>query len=552
VAARAVRIGLILWALGVLSGGAAPAPEAGLDPAPGDSLQPPDLLTAIWQLYDSLPPPPFDGGCGLPPAAPFRLPERPASPSLGVVFTDGRTARWDSLEAHDGSLYWPMEEACSALDATLVWDAAHRRGRLLVDTLAIRFAVGEASFECADSTLRAGAPTLQFGDRLLLPLDALPLLVEAFLSPRFAYSRDSRLLVQRPALPPAELEVFTDVGRTHLVWLLDREPPARLWTDGGRTLVVELPGVGVDPQATPGGSAAGTCLRGVWPGPGGTRFVFRLDPSVRAWQTQWRRDRRTYDVILSTRREDLGRFESFPRWLPARQGESRTVVVLVMPGPSAPRGRRGGDARHDAANEFVCALGERIGEALEARGLSAVFIEDDPSADASRSAVARANASEAAAGLWLEADVCGDSLAAGYRIVGAVVRQGQRPLQPLEIGGAQGGRASPGEAASALRPWESVAPEHAEPSDDLAWLLDLHLRAAQMASGLSEPFPRIVRQHWPGGPLEGLDMPGAVLYVGRSGPEPLFPSERDWNDLERVGEAIALSVEAFLAWGKGR
>jgi hypothetical protein len=541
--------GAILLVAARLAPVTARAQDAGDAAALPDTLRPPDLQSVIWQFYDALPPPVGERACELAPEAPFVLPPRPRQPALGVVFADGRPARWDPLEIQAGQLYWPMEDACSALGGTLVWDPDLFLGRLLIDTLAVRFAVGAEIFHCADSARQATAPVLYLGNHLLLPVDAIGLLVDPFLSHRFAFSRDSLLLRQRSGLPAARAEVYTDLGRTHLVWRLDRQPAASIQTDGARTLVVELPGVGVDVRRTPRAAVADhACLRGVWPMVGGTRFVFRVDPGTVAWQALWNRERHEFHVILSSREEDQGRMDAFPHWPAVRRpGGSAANVILVLPGGSAPHGR-GRDGRLDAANEFVCALGDRIGRALQDRGGTAILLEDDGSDDPGKRPTAQANARGGALCLFLDADACGDTLAQGYRIVSAATRPGARPLlsvtDPLRST-ARGMRVERDGAGPALRPWESVAPQHAERSEDLAWFLDLHLRAARTINGAASR-GRVVRQHWPGGPLEGLDMPGAVLYVGRSSAAPGFPVEEDWNRLESVGEAIALAIEAFL------
>lgn len=528
------------------------AQDAGDAAALPDTLPPPDLQTVIWQLYDAMPPSMGERACELAPEAPFVLPPRPPQPALGVIFADGRPARWDPLEIQAGQLYWPLEDACSALGATLIWDPDLFLGRLLIDTLVVRFAVGAEIFHCADSARQATAPVLYLGNRLLLPVDAIGLLVDPFLSHRFAFSRDSLLLRQRSGLPAARVEVYTDLGRTHLVWRLDRQPAASIRTDGARTLVVDLPGVGVDLRRPPRVAVAdNTCLRGVWPMAGGARFVFRIDPGTVAWQTLWSRERHEFHVILSSRAEDRGRLDAFPRW-PAVRSPSRSAanVILVLPGGAASRGR-GRDGRLDAANEYVCALADRIGRALQDRACTAFLIEEDGSDDPAKRPTAQANARGGALCLFLEADACGDTLAQGYRIVSAATRPGARPLLPVtdpQSSTAQGMRVERAGAGPALRPWESVAPQHAERSEDLAWSLDLHLRAVRIVNGAASR-GRVVRQHWPGGPLEGLDMPGAVLYVGRSSAAPGFPAEADWNGLESVGEAIARAIEAFLLQG---
>jgi len=520
-----------------------------------DSLGPPDLQSVIWQLYGALPPPEGERACESAPEAPFVLPPRPRQPALGLIFADGRPARWDLLESQAGQLYWPMEDACSALDGTLVWDPDLFAGRLLIDTLVVRFAVGAEVLHCADSARQAAAPVLYLGNHLLLPVDAVELMVDPFLSHRFVFSRDSLLLRQRSGLPAAPLEVYTDLGRTHLVWRLDRQPAAGLQTDGARALVVELPGVGVDLRRPPRPAVAGeACLRAVWPMPGGTRFVFRIDPATVAWQTLWSRERHEFHVILSARGEDRGRWDAFPRWPAARPPSGPTAtVILGLPGGAASHGRDR-DGRLDAANEYVCALADRIERALRDRGRAVMQLEDEGSSDPAQRATAQANARGGALCLFLEADACGDTLAQGYRIVSAATRPGARPLlsvTDLRRSTARGLRVERDGGGPALRPWASVAPQHAERSEELAWLLDLHLRAARIING-AESRGRVVRQHWPGGPLEGLDMPGAVLYVGRSSTVPGFPAETDWNDLEGVGEAIALAIEAFLRQGELR
>lgn len=520
---------------------------AAQDAALPDTLAPPDLQTVVWQLYDTLPPLVGNRACELAPEAPFVLPPRPRQPVLGVIFADGRPARWDPLEIQGGQLYWPMEDACAALGATLIWDPDLFLGRLLIDTLTVRFAVGAEIFHCADSARQATAPVLYLGNHLLLPVDAIDLMVDPFLSHRFAFSRDSLLLRQRSGLPAARFELYTDLGRTHLVWHLDRQPAASLQTDGARTLAVELSGVGVDLRRPPRAAVAGdACLRGVWPMKGGTRFLFRIDPGTVAWQTLWSRERREFHVVLSSQELDRGRLDAFPRWPALRAPrESSANVVLALPGGAGSRGR---DGRLDAANEYVCALADRIGSALRARGHAALLLEDDGSEDPALRATAQANARGGALCLFLEADACGDTLAQGYRIVTAATRPGARSL--LAVGDpqrstARGLRVERDGAGPALRPWESVAPQHAERSEDLAWFLDLHLRAVRVVNGAASR-GRVIRQQWPGDPLEGLDMPGAVLYVGRSSAAAGFPAEADWNGLEGVGEAIALAIEAFL------
>jgi hypothetical protein len=524
------------------------APLRAQPAASGDSLGAPDLQSVVWQLYDSEPRPAAGGGCDLPPEAPFRLPAHPPAHAIGLVFADGRAARWDEVETHAGVFYWPMERACSALDATLIWDPERMGGRLLVDTLTIRFAVGAEVIHCADSALQVSGPVLYLGNRLLLPLDAIPLLVDPFLAHRFVFARESAVLYQKPALPATRVEIFTDLGRTHLSWKLPREPAASLSVDGGSALVVDIPGAGVDPRTPPRETATlGACLRAVQPGARGTRFVFRVDPSIVAWQTGWRRDRGEYEVVLSPRVEDLGRMDEFPRWTPARRPGAGAPVVLALPASEH------GGGRLAAAEEFVCALGERIGQALQARGLKVAVVEQDGGDDPAKSATAAANAQGGALCLFLQADACGDTLAVGYRIVTAATLPGARPLLALagasqDAARAPRARAEAGEAPVVMQPWETVAPQHGERSDDFAWFLGLHLRAAQIVAGGPGPHPRVARQHWPGGPLEGLDMPGAVLYVGRAGAGSAFPAEADWNGLEGVGEAIARSIEAFLAW----
>jgi hypothetical protein len=273
-----------------------------------------------------------------------------------------------------------------------------------------------------------------------------------------------------------------------------------------------------------------------------------------AWQALWSRERHQFHVILSSHEEDQGRLDGFPHWPAVRSPSgSATNVILVLPGDSASRGR-GRDGRLDAANEFVCALADRIGRALQDRGYTAVLLEDEGSDDPAKRPTALANARGGALCLFLQADACGDTLAEGYRIVSAATRPGARPLlsvtEPLRST-ARGMRVERDGAGPALRPWESVAPQHAERSEDLAWFLDLHLRAARIVNDAASR-GRVVRQHWPGGPLEGLDMPGAVLYVGRSSAAPGFPAEADWNRLETVGEALARSIEAFLLQGGAR
>ncbi len=528
--------------------------------APSDSAQVIDMDLLLEQLADTIPSPPEDGICGARPLTPFDLPARPHAPALGVVLSDGHAARWDPLSSYLGQLYWPMEMACSALGASLIWDPESFRGRLLIDTLNLGFVVGGEVIHCADSALQMSAPVLYIDNRLLLPVEALALIVPPFLSDRFTYQRDPHRLIQKPTLPVIEgLGIEDEAGRTVLRWHLPARPQARLLTDGVHALVVELPGMQVDPLHPPR-PAAGVqaCLYAIEQSREGARFTFHVAPSVLGWRSLWRAERREFHVSLTSQAEDLTEWAAFDRWPAVPRppaNPSRVQVVMVLPHASAEDWKGGPEVDVDGVFDLVCALGRRVGDELEDVGFDVTYV-DDPGRQAWPGGwAAQANAEGGGVCVSLQPNICGDSLAAGYRIVSAAAGPGERPLVPVERLAEQMTRTAaerdPWEGRlgrlmpMGLRAWSAVAAEHSAASARLAWELELHLRAAQIAAQGVVPIQPVVRQRWPGSALEGLDMPGVILYLGRMGLGPASPSDADWAAVDGIAAGIARALEAF-------
>jgi hypothetical protein len=496
--------------------------------------------------------------CGSPaPQMYGRLPARPSGPALGVVPADGRPARWDPLTRLGTELYWPLEECCATLGMTLLWDPALLRGELQLDTLAWRFVIGGEVMHCGERAFQMQGPMLYADNRLLLPVSGLDHLTAGYLSGRYEFDRDSLLLVQRPPGPVAtDLRIQQVSGRTYLRWTLHAEPVARFTSDGVGTLIVDLAGVFLDPRDPPRVEPrSGACLQAVEAQADGSRYVFRIASGMLGWRGQWREDRGEYQVVLTTRRDDMGRWQGYHPWPGAGPGgassDSRRIVLVLPPEEDA-----GGEtsASLAAARAFTALLGERVGTKLEAAGFDVTYL----SAGAPRRGhgwVPAANASRALLALDLRPALCSDSLCLGLRIVTAASGELQRPLSSLDVltaeyeslqrtRGESGGAGDIRETPAALRAWSQAVLQHGPESDEFAWILGAHLRAHGFAKLAGTP-PPIVHRRWPAASLEGLDLPGAILYVGRLSRTADFPGESDWATLEPVAEATALAVEAF-------
>jgi len=499
--------------------------------------------------------------CPAVPISPFALPPRPERPALGLVFADGRAARWDDLVVVGSELCWPLEECCAALRMTLLWDPGLLRGRLDLDSLAIRFVVGGEVLHAGEQAVQMDSPIAYAHNRLLLPVSGLARMVDAFLRERFSFDVRDMVLRQKRAGPRiGEVHIQPVSGRTYLRWSLPREPRAELSSDGARALLVDLHGLFVDPAAPPAPEPrAGTCLYAILADELGTGFLFHLGGSVSGWKTQWLADRREYQVILTSRAEDLAGRGGYRAWLePATaivKPDPRRVV-LVLPDERSldwpSDGERIGEAR-----DFLSALGTQVGERLRAHGFEVDYLTGGSDAGDS-SWVPAANRRGAGACLALRPALCADSLARGWRVVTAAAAPLQRPFHPLDRAREQPvrplQRGSPAAGRSekrvSLPRWDRLAARHGEASEELAWLLAIHLRAA-LATGESEAGATVLSGRWPLSALDGLDMPGVVLYVGRLGPGRGFPAVEDWEAIDRVAEALALSLEAYTIRTRG-
>ncbi|MCK4304181.1 MAG: hypothetical protein KAY24_08070 [Candidatus Eisenbacteria sp.] len=524
-----MRLAVLMCFLG-LAGAVSVGEATGIHAGDEDFLLPPDL---------GAPRDVESGSVAL--RAPFLLPPRPGPRYLGLIFADGRPAYWDSLLSYGRNYYWPVEHACAALGATLFWDPALLRGELRIDSLSFGFVVGGEVIHCGETAYQMAPPVLYLGNRLLLPLDFLPMVVDSILSDTFLFKADSLYLIQRALGPPAPPMQMQQVGnRTYIKWRIPEQPEATFETDGIGGLSVDIPGVFVDPLDPPRAQRRdGARLYAIGPNVKGTEFLFRVDSSVRAWRLQWRTDPGELTLTLSANAGDL-KYRTYHPWSAAARADELNregAVVLVLPREKA-GAYAGGDRRG-----FLRAIGTRVKTVLEERlGLRVVVIEDSKDSGW----VPEANARGGGACLCLRFDMAGDKWLPGCRIVTAPSRPGERPLTPLDEKGGQG--APPGvskEERSAgglplgLRRWESVGASHAEGTGDLAWLL---------AFCLQREFPKaaIRRPHWPVAFLEGLDMPGAILYIGdlNSGTTP--GHENAGQTIDCLVSAVARALGSFL------
>jgi hypothetical protein len=521
-----------------------------------------DFETRLYWLADSLRLAYHAGPCDLGTRAPYQLPPRTAANALAVVFADGRRARWDPLLAIEGELYWPMERACSALGATLLWAPGRFSGKLLVDTLALRFAVGSEIIHCGDEARQMPAPVRYERNRLLLPVGFLERVVRPLLGDRFLVPAESLALVQRPLGPVCDGPRVADArGRTTLTWTLASEPDARLRTDRVGLLAIDLPGAYVDPARRLGAPGAGDArLCSVRPYGGGAEFLFAVDARILGWDTEWRESKREFRVLLTPFAEDLTRGSTYRRWPAVAAGGGRPAaprrVLLVMPTAEATSELSGPLAQEaEDVIEFACALGDRVRDRLRELDLETEVIDMGRRPGMTEWA-ARANAKGGLACVILRPDICGDELGAGMRVVTAASEPGERPLadlaqaalefkEPLS-GGDTGGPVS-------LRAWEQVVPQHAAASEDLGWLMTEHLQFAWRESGnppgggggSASGSSGVVWQRWPTGMLEGIDMPAALLYVGSDAAGRLDSLEAEPARIDALALALALALETF-------
>ncbi|MBP6875929.1 MAG: hypothetical protein KBD56_07645 [Candidatus Eisenbacteria bacterium] len=517
-----------------------------------DSLRTYAYRFRLLRLADSLALYPEADECPSIPWSPFTLPPRPAEPCIGLIFADGREARWDELVPWGAERYWPMEECCAALGLTLEWDPAFFRGILRADTLAIRFVVGGETLHGAGKALQMRGPVAYAQNRLLFPASGVPLLVEHFLSGKFVFDDAKSVVTQIPQGPlVGDLRAQEAGGRTYLRWALPREPQARLTTSGSSRLTVELPGAFLDPRRPPFAQyRQGTCLLSMENDGTGSRYAWAIDPAVVAWKEQWLSDKREYQVILSTRREDVSTLSAYRAW-PVPYSPSETsprAVAIVTPAEDL---YAGGNAENlgRAAAQHLDFLAQRIGEALEERGITALRLRDQANEDSAW--VPRANAQGAIACLDLRPALAGDSLLAGIRVVTCISDPFGKSIRPPESGALErdpGDRVDSGwrssRSRSSLRPWGETAGRHEQASRNFARLLVLYLQTALSADERMPGVP-VAQQRWPLSSFEGLDMPGAILYIGRAGPMALYPADEDWRAIDRIAEALAMAVDGY-------
>ncbi|MBD3235845.1 MAG: hypothetical protein GF330_04005 [Candidatus Eisenbacteria bacterium] len=479
-------------------------------------------------------------GCGGSPVGPLLLPAPPPGAVLGVRFCDGRASRWDRLWVIGGRWFWALEDACSALRATLFWDPAWLEGELVVDSLRVRLVVGSELLRCGEQMIQLADRVLYLENRLLLPVSFASRIVGRLLPERWHFDADSLLLSQRPPGPGiTRLRIQEARERVYLRWDVTERPDEQLLFDGAGRLIVEMGGMQADPRGdlTPP-PRAGACLRAIWPHSRGTRFIFAIGEPVAGWRTEWRGDRGEFRIVLTTAQADLNGWQAFQPW-PATVGaegpggptvlagrREAEPLILVLPSlESEPRQQR--DAQTQAALRFVRQLGEQLAAAWAALGGEVQIIEQLDSRTRAPWTAA-VNATGRGICLRLVPDFVGDAVARGYRIVTVSRAPSDQALRDLQ--------APP--AAQSLRPWADVASPHLGTNAQLAWILALHLQAAA-------PEATVRREGWPVAALRGLDMPGAVLYVGRRGEAEAYPGVEDESSLAQTAEAIALGLEAF-------
>ncbi len=478
-------------------------------------------------------------------AVSHRLGPRPAGLVLGVVPADGRAARWDGLHSVAGVPYWPLEEASSAFGARLWWDPEKLRGEWEVDSLRCRFVVGGEILHCGDRAWQLRAPILYADNRLLVPLDFVAVVIDSMLPGRYDYDERGALLLQRPVLPAIQLPTIEQVGRrTYLRWRLDQAPRTRLVGDGVGAMVVEIDSVGIDPLSESAVlSRSGACLYEVRPDEAGVAFHIAVSTDIRAWRFQWRRERRELELTLSENEGDRA-YRTYTAWDPsgiltgpAPGGARDRPVMIVFPGRDQIEAER-----QRAPEEALClaqACGQRLVEMLQRAGREVLAYEESDEAEWA----GVANRRNASACIILRAHQVGPGVPHGIRLVTYDTRPGFLPMRPLDAIGVGGQGAGPapvvqGSEDVKLVPWSHVAVRHARGNQELA---------AALGSGLSQGFPQhpVRSERWVHRSLEGLDLPGVVVYLGdlTGFADPAL--DRDALPAH-VAEMIALGLESFL------
>ena len=393
---------------------------------------------------------------------------------------------------------------------------------------------------CKGSAWQMSAPVLYLDNRLWLPVDFARFAADSLVPGAFQFLSDSLLLVQRTPDEPVPHVRLRQVGnRTYLTWKLSERPPARLQTDRLEFLGVDLPGIYVDPLSPPAPEPReGACLSSVEPYPGGTRFIFRVDARVRAWREQWRPDAREYRLTLSANEGDLA-YRTYHPWDALRASEEAVPpgpIVLVL--PDAPHPSDGPVVQE--AVRYVREIGRRVAERLE-KAAEEVRVYEEMGDDAWAPVV---NARSGSVCLGLRADLAGEALLPGCRIVTHLGPAAQRPFVPLEALPGRHTGSTPedlprGGAPAPLRLWEGISIPYAAHTDALC---------GKLGGFLAADFPAadIRFEEWPAAFLEGLDLPAAILYLGEL---ESAPQNRDYEGErrdDRLVNAIAATLWTFL------
>lgn len=490
-----------------------------------------------------------DPGCPDELGGPHRLGPVPVGPAIGVVPCDGRPAHWDTLTVFGNQLYWRAEDASRAFDAELWWDPGDLRGEWQVDSVRCSFIVGGEVVHCDTLAWQMRAPVLYAENRLWFPLDLAQVIAEEVLPGRYRYEPRERILWQRPVLPPAGAPVIEQLGRrTYLRWRLDRAPVTRLYGDGVASMIVEIDSVGFDPRTRPEVlSRRGACLREVRPHEGGTAYCLTLSDRIRAWRFRWRRAAQELELTLSENEGDRA-YRTYTAWeppAPAPSADPRSAtaprpVMIVMPGRD--QIESAGDLEGEALLCVVQACGQQLAEALRRTGRDVLVYEENEEV----AWAGAANRQQASLCLILRGLQAGSVIPAGVRMVTYDTRPGQLPHRLIDtIGGELKSSADPAAAKAVagsgeieLVPWALVPARHVEPIDALAGAL---------LEGLSLGLPEqpVRRERWSHYSLAGLDLPGAVLYLGRM-EAPATVAYGDDALAEHLAEVLAGAIEQFL------
>jgi len=434
--------------------------------------------------------------------------------------------------------YWSCEAACQALGARLIWNPEQLCGELQIDSLHCRFMVGGEVIHGGDQAWQLRAPILYAENRLLLPMDFVELAADTLVPGRFRFSPDSLLLIQRPEGEVIELPTIEQVGRrTYVRWRLSEQRDARLRGDGASGLIVEIDGVGVDPAG--GGAPAprsGGCLWAVRPYASGTAFSLKVSSDVRAWRFRWRNDQTLLELTLSENDGDRA-YRSYHRWEPPLQARGTlpdAPIALRIPGTDEIEA-----AGDNLVGTAICQAqecGRTLAQMLEQAGHEVILLEEGDETDW----VAMANQNRARLGLSVRPGQVGGHLLPGIRIVTYDNLPGHLPLEQLETkptprSGDDGLSAA---SRALMRPWNTVSAAHGP----------LNLQFGRtISSGLGRAFPAEAVYHlqWPTMALEGLDLPGAVVYLGALDPNQILgPADEDGS--HRLAGALAAAVLEFL------